>query len=387
MARAEAMALLQTFNAELLSHDSATLTLERWCDVHRLATPARIAAVRVLGVDEPPSSELRRELGVTPTAELRHRRVKLLCGAVVMSEADNWYVPERLSPGMNAQLDSTDAPFGKVVQPLHFQRHTLASTLLWAPLAEGWELRPTEQSRPGAFLSLPPYVLRHRALLSLPDGTPISEVSEAYTAQVLAFHRAADPGPADAPGVVQGLLRHFAMTQVPEEGIWFTRTYTSEDRLEGRALPPRFGGTAHAAGSAIVAIATPRDFSALHRLRSDEVWHFHSGAPLEMLLLYPDGRGRRLTLGPDVLAGQSPQVTVPHGVWQGAAPRGAAAGVYSLFGTQLSPGFDYADFEPGYRDELQRLYPAFARDIKRLTRAQFAHRPPERPPAAEPPVP
>src|SRR3982074_2070378 len=66
-ARVEALAVLQTLNADLLSHDSATLTLERWCDVHRLASPPRIVASRVRDIDKPPTPEQRRELGVTPT--------------------------------------------------------------------------------------------------------------------------------------------------------------------------------------------------------------------------------------------------------------------------------------------------------------------------------
>ena len=185
--RVEATALLQTLNADLLSHDSATLTLERWCDVHRLASPARIVAVRVLDREKPASSEQRRELDVTPAELIRYRRVRLLCGTVVLSEADNWYVPGRLTAEMNKLLDSTDTPFGKVVQALHFQRHTLASTLLWFPLPEGWEMKPIRRSDASAVLTVPSEVLQHRAVLTLPDGTPFSEVLETYTAGVLAF--------------------------------------------------------------------------------------------------------------------------------------------------------------------------------------------------------
>src|SRR5580698_2375002 len=105
VARVEAMALLQTLNADLLSHDSATLTLERWCDVHRLASPPRIHADRVMGTDKSPTPEQRRELQVSPDEPLRYRRVRLRCGAVVLSEADNWYVPGRLTPDMNALLE------------------------------------------------------------------------------------------------------------------------------------------------------------------------------------------------------------------------------------------------------------------------------------------
>jgi hypothetical protein len=185
--RVELLAVLQTLNAELLSHDSATLTLEHWCAVHQLASPARIVADRVAGVDKMASAQQRQELGVTSTEPLRYRRVRLRCGARVLSEADNWYVPSRLTADMNAMLDTTDTPFGKAVQSLHFQRHTLASTLLWSPLSDDWEMRPNAAREGAAALKIPPAVLEHRAVLTLPDGTPFSEVVETYTDGVLSF--------------------------------------------------------------------------------------------------------------------------------------------------------------------------------------------------------
>jgi hypothetical protein len=186
VARVEALALLQTLNADLLSHDSATLTLERWCDAHRLASPPRIVADRVTGAEKPPTPEQRRELHVTQDEPLRYRRVRLRCGTVVLSEADNWYVPARLSPEMNALLETTDLPFGKVVQALHFQRRTLSSALLWHPLPENWEMNPAAAAERAAS-TMPPNVLEHTAILTLPDGTPFSEVVETYTENVLAF--------------------------------------------------------------------------------------------------------------------------------------------------------------------------------------------------------
>ena len=195
----------------------------------------------------------------------------------------------------------------------------------------------------------------------------------------------ADPGP---PGGMAGrLIAHFHMERIPEEGAWFALLYLNEDTLPGGSLPPRYTGHAHRAGSAIVLLETRRDFSALHRLRTDEVWHFYGGSPLELLLLYPDGHGRKVILGNDVLGGQFPQFVVPHDVWQGSAPIGASAAAYSLAGDQLSPAFDAADFEIGYRDELQAVYPAFTREIARLTRREHAHRAAAAAPAAAPVVP
>jgi chorismate-pyruvate lyase len=188
VARVEALALLQTLNAELLSHDSATSTLEQWCASHHLASPPRIVAERVAGVDRPPSEAQRRELGVSATEPVRYRHVKLLCGAVLLSEADNWYVPARLTPGMNRLLDTTDTPFGRAVQSLHFQRHTISARLLWLPLPEDWEMNPAAVAGgSGGPLTVPADVLQHRALLTLPDGIPISEVVETYSGNVLAF--------------------------------------------------------------------------------------------------------------------------------------------------------------------------------------------------------
>jgi hypothetical protein len=138
-------------------------------------------------MEKQPSPEQREELGVAPAEPIRYRRVRLLCGTALLSEADNWYVPSRLTPEMNRLLDTTDTPFGKVVLALHFRRHTLSSKLLWLPLPEGWEMNAAAANDGAADFSLPPELLEHRAVLSLPDGTPFSEVVETYTNNVLAF--------------------------------------------------------------------------------------------------------------------------------------------------------------------------------------------------------
>jgi hypothetical protein len=185
VSRVEALAVLQTLNSELLSNSSATLTLEHWCEIHHLASPPRIKAIRVPDLDNPVSPEQRQELHVTPTEPVRYRRVRLMCGSVVLSEADNWYVPSRLTPEMNKLLDTTDTPFGKAVQALHFQRRTLSAKVLWRPLREGWEMNAASIN--ATVVPMPAILLEHRAVLTLPDGTPFSEVVESYTADVLAF--------------------------------------------------------------------------------------------------------------------------------------------------------------------------------------------------------
>jgi chorismate-pyruvate lyase len=186
--RLEALALLQSLNADLLGNSSATLTLDRWCAAHRLASPAKVVAERVRDVNKEPTPEQRAALGVSATEPVRYRRVRLKCGGHVLSEADNWYVPARLTPEMNRQLDTTDIAFGRAVQALGFRRQTVAADLLWSPLPEGWEMgAPLGPSSSESSLEIPPQVLQHRAVLLLPDGTPISQVIETYTSEVLGF--------------------------------------------------------------------------------------------------------------------------------------------------------------------------------------------------------
>jgi chorismate-pyruvate lyase len=185
LSRTQALAELQTLNAELLSHPSATLTLEQWCGAHHLATDAHVVAHRVHGQDKPLPEGARALLNIGPDEPVRYRRVALSCGDVVLSDADNWYVPSRLTGAMNQQLDSSDVPFGKVVQPLHFHRQTLSADLLWSPLPQGWDAGtplPPSSKEP---LAIPDHVLQHRAVLYTADNQPFSLVVESYTGRVL----------------------------------------------------------------------------------------------------------------------------------------------------------------------------------------------------------
>lgn len=187
LARVEALALIQTLNADLLANASATLTLDRWCAAHRLAAPPTVVADRVSGQDKAATAEIRDLLKVDAAEPVRYRRVRLRCGEHVLSEADNWYVPARLTPDMNRLLDTTDTSFGRVVRPLDFRRGTLSARLLWHPLPEGWESGAPLPPATGGTLDMPAFLLEHRAVLTRPDGTPFSALVESYTRQVLAF--------------------------------------------------------------------------------------------------------------------------------------------------------------------------------------------------------
>ena len=167
--RLEALALLESLNADLLSHDSATLTLDRWCASHHLADPPTVTAERVHDVQKSAKVAQRELLHVSATEPLGYRRVRLHCGAHVLSEADNWYVPSRLTPAMNEALEHSDIAFGRAIQALQFQRHTLSANLLWTPLPEGWEMTAAGTTGHSDTLVIPPFVLQHTAVLSLPD--------------------------------------------------------------------------------------------------------------------------------------------------------------------------------------------------------------------------
>jgi predicted cupin superfamily sugar epimerase len=157
-------------------------------------------------------------------------------------------------------------------------------------------------------------------------------------------------------GEIKALLR---LEPHPVEGGWYRRTYASEGNLD---LPR---GT-RAVGTAIYYLLEEGTFSEMHRLSSDEIFHFYLGDPVEMLLLLLDGSSAVLTLGPDLAAGQQPQVLVPAGVWQGE--RLMDGGKLALFGCTVTPGFDFADYESGSYAELAAKWPAEAERIRKLVR-------------------
>jgi chorismate-pyruvate lyase len=164
----DGLALVRTLNAELLASRSATQTLERWCGDQHLAAEPRIVARLVTGADKSPSPEQRQHLQVGPGDPVKFRHVRLQCGTRVLSEADNWYVPGRLTPEMNRTLENSDTPFGTVVRALEPSRQTLEATTFWAG----------EQPVPQALFA-------HRAVLRTRDGVPFSEVYEVYQRQLL----------------------------------------------------------------------------------------------------------------------------------------------------------------------------------------------------------
>ncbi|MHB8884062.1 MAG: hypothetical protein ACYC5H_03050 [Methylovirgula sp.] len=187
-ARLAIWALIETLNADLLASHSATETLTEWCAAHSMAKNPKIFA-HIQRIAKPITPAQRRLLEIGPNEPVIYRRVDLTCGTHVLSQADNWYVPSRLTPAMNTMLQTTTSPFGRVVRPLHIRRRTISVKILWRPLPNDWEMAPPQGDHPSQSLVIPPLLFEHRALVYAADGKPISEVDETYRSDLLAFRR------------------------------------------------------------------------------------------------------------------------------------------------------------------------------------------------------
>jgi len=162
-------ALVADLRGRILASQSATFALESWCAEHRLAADPHLVAQRLPGPDKPLSVAQRARLDIGPDEPVRYRRVRLVCGDHVMSEADNWYVPARLTPEMNATLDQTRTPFGRVVRPL-------------APVRRTVEVRaPAPETQSGPVDPL----FEVDAVLATGAGQPFCEVVETYLGTAL----------------------------------------------------------------------------------------------------------------------------------------------------------------------------------------------------------
>lgn len=144
------------------------------------------------------------------------------------------------------------------------------------------------------------------------------------------------------------------------EGGRYVQTYRSSLNLHLEGYQG-----ARAASSAIYYLFTPQGHSRMHRVKSDEIFHFYGGDPLEMVLLYPDGHSETLELSANFLGGGRPQIVIPAGVWQGTRLQGG--GKWALIGATVSPGFEFADYEEGLRADLLEKYPLEVGRITALT--------------------
>lgn len=149
------------------------------------------------------------------------------------------------------------------------------------------------------------------------------------------------------------------------EGGYYRQTYESGLHIEQAALPSAFTGSRRAS-TAIYFLLAGEDFSALHRLASDEVWHFYTGGSLLVHSIDPAGKCKTARLGPNPETGDQFQYVVPAGCWFGSSLVDPDS--YALVGCTVAPGFDFADFELARRAELCACHPRHRALIEQLTR-------------------
>jgi predicted cupin superfamily sugar epimerase len=163
------------------------------------------------------------------------------------------------------------------------------------------------------------------------------------------------------------IIKRLGLQPLPLEGGYFKVTYTSDDTIEAEALPERYTSRHNMAG-AIYFLETAEQFSAIHKLPTDEVYYYHMGDPLEMLFLHPDGSGEIHILGPDLAAGHQLQLVAPRDCWHGSRPLPEQKQGFSLCSTSMAPGYDDTDPVFADRDELLKTHSTFSTLIEALTR-------------------
>jgi predicted cupin superfamily sugar epimerase len=162
------------------------------------------------------------------------------------------------------------------------------------------------------------------------------------------------------------LIAKLNLKPLPEEGGYYRETYRSDaGQLQARSFGIESDSN-RCISTGIYYLVVPESFSALHRVKSDEMFHFYSGDSVEMIQIDENGKLERFTLGSAVFNGENPQVLVRRGVWQGL--RLKPGGKWALMGTTVAPGFEFEDFEVGHREELINQFPQLRNDIIRFTR-------------------
>ena len=160
------------------------------------------------------------------------------------------------------------------------------------------------------------------------------------------------------------IISALGLKPLPEEGGFYRETYRSVENVSLDALPDRYT-TGKSFATAIYYLLIPDTCSRLHRLPTDETYHFYCGDPVLMLNLYPDGMSRLIALGTAIDNGEQVQFTVPRGVWQGSFLK--RGGSFALLGTTMAPAFDSTDYQAGERNRLVQDYPDRKDMIVRLT--------------------
>jgi len=164
--------------------------------------------------------------------------------------------------------------------------------------------------------------------------------------------------------ITNQLIQKYNLEPHPEGG-WYKQTYKSNEQIAADALPERFGAS-RAFSTAIYFLLEKGNFSAFHRIKSDECWHFYAGDPLLIYIIEQSGGLKVISLGNDLEKGQSFQYVVPANCWFASRP--APESEYCFVGCTVSPGFEFEDLELADATELSVVYPEHKSIIKELCR-------------------
>ncbi|MBK7175363.1 MAG: cupin domain-containing protein [Bacteroidales bacterium] len=159
------------------------------------------------------------------------------------------------------------------------------------------------------------------------------------------------------------LIEHLSLNSHPEGG-WFREIYRSAETIESDALPSRFQQP-HSISTSIYYLLQDYDYSAFHRIKSDEIWHFYLGSPVKLYIL-KDGLLELILLGDNPAAGHVFQAVVPYGCWFAAEV--SIPESFALMGCTVSPGFEFSDFEMASFQDLEPTYGKYATLIRRMTK-------------------
>lgn len=318
------------------------------------------AATRALDGE---AAELTEKVGAGTASEAEIERLATILG-------NNFYLSPGVRQGVEERIAAVTGSSPKR-EATHPALRKIKEIIAVPPASQGTLFDNADRSL--SKLDAPPAVFAAQAYSPLrrPSGLSRSRAKSKHQGEAMNTHSArAKTKPKAAParsprGIKARIIKALGLQPLPGEGGYYRETYRSGTQVP---IPSKNGGesvTRHL-GTAIYYFVTPREFSALHKLKSDEVFHFYGGDPVEMLQISETGEVKTIILGPDVLAGHQPQVTVPAGTWQGT--RLLKGGKYALLGTTVFPAFEFADFELGKRAELTVRFPILAAQIKRFTR-------------------
>lgn len=172
----------------------------------------------------------------------------------------------------------------------------------------------------------------------------------------------------------EDIIQKLNLSPHPREGGFFREVYRSQESIpiDSRKKRTQSNTADRNLATAIYYLITEKQFSRLHRLQSDEIFHFYLGDPVEMINISLQGQLETITLGPNLLSGEKVQHLVPADVWQGAKLQEGQEGTekdygFALLGCTVSPGFEYVDYEEGDRENLLKIFPQFKLEISKYS--------------------